>query len=95
MNVQPEILKLRDHLIRYRAWPEAGDQFLALMPHTSWHSPDPNPTDYQLLPQVAADVMAGTDIGARYPAFFQKLLTHPSLRKRFVAELERTVPPTC
>lgn len=89
MEVNTEIQKLRDWLKRLNAWPEAGDQFLALMPQSSWNSPKPTENDYQLLPSVAKDVLAGSDIGTQYPAFFQKLLAHSTLRRDFISELQR------
>ncbi len=88
MEANAEIQKLRDWLKRLNAWPEAGDQFLALMPQASWSSPKPTDNDYKLLPIVARDVLTGLDIGAQYPAFFQKLLTHATLRHDFIRELQ-------
>ncbi|MCA9971868.1 MAG: hypothetical protein KC425_16710 [Anaerolineales bacterium] len=87
VEVQAEILKLRDRLKQLNAWPEAGDEFLALMPHASWYSPKPTESDFQILTRVARDVLRGHDIGAQYPAFFQKLLSHHTLRQQFLDAL--------
>ena len=95
MEENTEIQKLRDWLKRLNAWPEAGDQFLALMPQSSWNSPKPTDNDYKLMPAIARDVVSGSDIGARYPAFFQKLLAHPTLRHDFIIELQQHVDSNC
>lgn len=89
MEVNAEIQRLRDWLKQLNAWPEAGDQFLALMPQFSWNSPKPTESDYKILPIIVRDVISGSDIGAQYPAFFQKLLAHATLRNDFIAELQQ------
>lgn len=85
-----EIDDLRQSLKQLNAWPEAGDQFLALMPQSRWNAPQVGPDDRELLPVVAQKAVNGADIGARYPAFFQKLLAHAELRQDFLVELSRS-----
>ena len=46
-------------------------------------------TDNEWLPLVVRDSLQGVDIGFQYPAFFQKLLTNPRLRRLFLSEIER------
>jgi hypothetical protein len=83
----PEIVRLQETLKQLDAWPDAGDQFLALMPQSSWYAPQPSSDDHQLVPVVVEKAMNGSDIGAQYPAFFQKLLAHAGLRQDFLAAL--------
>ncbi|MCP4423136.1 MAG: hypothetical protein GY803_01455 [Chloroflexi bacterium] len=78
---------LRQQLIQLNVWPDAGDQFLALMPRSQWHASPLTETDEQWLPQVVEDATKGVDIGATYPAFFQKLLTSDTLRQSFLNAL--------
>ncbi|MEZ4591204.1 MAG: hypothetical protein R3D55_08680 [Chloroflexota bacterium] len=40
--------------------------------------------DYDWLPQVAEAAARGEDIDSRYPSIFQKLLTYPDLRDKFL-----------
>ncbi len=85
---QEGITRLRQRLVQLKVWPAAGDQFLALMPHSRWHSPPLTEMDDQWLPRVVKDVLNGVDIGANYPAFFQKLLTSAALRQSFLNALD-------
>ncbi|NHZ72597.1 MAG: hypothetical protein GWP17_05900, partial [Aquificales bacterium] len=70
-------------------WPEAGDEFLALLPVSRWHAPPLTDDDNEWLLIVARDALRGLDIGSNYPAFFQKLITNPKLRQVFMDELNR------
>lgn len=79
---------LRQRLIALNVWPEAADQFLALMPHSRWQNSPLVESDYQWLPQVIEDCFRQVDIGATYPAFFQKLLSCGELRSAFVDALD-------
>ena len=83
-----EIFTLRQRLKQLGVWPEAADQILALMPHSRWQSTPLVETDYQWVPQVVEDSLKGVDIGANYPAFFQKLLTSGELRQTFLNALD-------
>ena len=85
---------LRQKLRQYNAWPEAGDNFIALMSGTNWNAPKPNDNDFQILSQVVNDVIAGKDIGPKYPAFFQKLLVHSALRQVFMDTLQKSADTT-
>ncbi len=82
------LMILRQRLIQLNVWPDAGDQFLALMPHSEWYAPPLTDADMQWLPRVVEDVAKGVDIGANYPAFFQKLLSNDKLRHSFLAALD-------
>jgi hypothetical protein len=58
------------------------------MPQSRWHPLPVTEADYEWLPKVIDASLRGNDIGCHYPAFFQKLLTNPNLRKMFLDELE-------
>lgn len=88
IKLHPEIEALRLYLKELNAWPEAGDDFLALMSPSHWFSANPTEQDYEWLPFVVQDAIAGFDIGIKYPAFFHKLLCLSRLRKDFLAELK-------
>ena len=79
--------QLREQLIRLKAWPEAGDQFLSLIPPSNWQTAPPTEADREWLPIVVSDVLAGKDIGENHPAFFQRLLMNPQLRIQFIEAL--------
>ncbi len=84
-----DIADLRLKLLALHVWPEAGDEFLALLPVSRWNSPPLTEEDNEWLLIVAQDAVKGVDIGANYPAFFQKLITNANLRQAFLDELER------
>lgn len=86
-----ELSILRKHLIQLNAWPESGDKLLDLIPFSRWDSLPLAESDFSWLPSVVKDAVKGKDIGAQYPAFFQKLLTNNELRKAFLSELSKTV----
>ncbi len=88
-KAQTELEVLRQQLKHYNAWPVAGDEFLALISQTNWRYPQPTNQDYAMLPEIVSDVISGMDIGAQYPAFFQKLLAHSSLRQEFLSALHQ------
>lgn len=88
-----ELLQLRNNLKALQAWPEAGDEFLNLVPEFNRHSPPITDADSEWLPQVVQDSLRGVDIGFQYPAFFQKLLMNPRLRRLFLTELEQAQKP--
>ena len=81
------IAGLRQQLKQLGAWPEAADQFLALMPHSRWQNSSLVEADYEWVPRVVEDSLQGVDIGANYPAFFQKLLANRELRQSFLNAL--------
>lgn len=83
-----EIAVLRRSLKQLGVWPDAADQFLALMPHSRWQNLPLAEADYQWVPRVIEDSLQGVDIGANYPAFFQKLLANGDLRQSFLSALE-------
>ncbi|MCP5094884.1 MAG: hypothetical protein GY943_04960 [Chloroflexi bacterium] len=85
-----EVAILRKELLRLKAWPEAGDALLELMPMSRWDSLPVTDSDYEWLPNVVRDTLKGLDIGAQYPAFFQKLLTNNELRQSFLRDLSST-----
>jgi hypothetical protein len=78
---------LRQQLKQLGVWPDAADQFLALMPHSRWQNSPLVKADYEWVPRVVEDSLQGVDIGANYPAFFQKLLTNRELRQTFLNAL--------
>ena len=82
------ILALRQELIELQAWPEAGDDYLALMPVSEWRSPATTDRDTEWMTQVIDDALEGKDIGAAYPSFFMKLLGDATLRHIFLSKLE-------
>jgi hypothetical protein len=86
--LDPGLIILRQRLKQLNVWPDAGDQFLEMMPHFLWHAPPLTETDAQWLPQVVDDATKGVDIGAAYPAFFQKLLSSEPLRQSFLSALD-------
>lgn len=79
---------LRRKLKRLNAWPEAGDTFLELLEKAQGYGVSLVPGDYDWLTQVADSACKGEDIGLRYPSIFQKLLTFPELRKKFLQTLQ-------
>jgi hypothetical protein len=81
------IAVLRQRLKRLGVWPDAADQILVLMPHSRWHNLPLVEADYQWANRVVEDSLKGVDIGANYPAFFQKLLASNDLRQTFLAML--------
>lgn len=84
-----ELKQMRNRLKALHAWPAAGDDILELVPEFNRHSPPVTESDNEWLPLVVKDSLRGVDIGFQYPAFFQKLLMNPRLRRLFMAELER------
>jgi hypothetical protein len=87
--LQPEVATLRHRLKQLNVWPDAGDQFLMLLAQTRAQTDVPSPADNEWLSRVANDALNSCDIGARYPAFFQKLLRCPPLVEAFIDELDR------
>lgn len=75
---------LRAQLKGLNAWPEAGDTFLELLEQVRGYGVTLVPTDYDWLNQVAESACKGEDIGLHYPSIFQKLLTFPELRQKFL-----------
>ncbi len=88
-NHHEDLAVLRERLLGLDVWPEAGDEFLALLPVSRWYAPPLNDEDNEWLLIVARDALRGLDIGANYPAFFQKLITNGNLRQAFLSELDR------
>ena len=84
-----DLSALRERLLGLNVWPEAGDEFLALLPVSRWDAPPLTDEDNEWLLIVARDSLRGLDIGSNYPAFFQKLITNPKLRKAFMDEIDR------
>ncbi|MCL4261825.1 MAG: hypothetical protein KJ069_01350 [Anaerolineae bacterium] len=84
-----DLLALRNRLKELQAWPAAGDDLLNLVPELYWHSTPLTDSDNEWLPLVVRDSLRGVDIGFQYPAFFQKLLLNPGLRRLFLSEIER------
>jgi len=84
-----EIAVLRRVLIEANAWPEAGDMLLDLMPLSRWDSLPVSESDFSWLPSVVEQALNGKDIGAQYPAIFQKLLTNDELRQAFLSKLAK------
>jgi hypothetical protein len=83
------IAALRQRLLSLDVWPDAADQFLALMSHSRWQNLPLAESDSQWLPKVVEDCFNQVDIGATYPAFFQKLLLCSELRRVFMDALDR------
>ncbi len=81
------IQTLRHQLKNLNAWPEAGDTFLELLDQVRGYGTTLTPTDFDWLVQVADSAYKGEDIGSRYPSIFQKLLTFPELRQKFLQTL--------
>lgn len=88
-RLDPDVATLRARLQELNVWPDAGDQFLMLMSQTRMQTAIPSPSDKEWITVVAKDALNACDIGARYPAFFQKLLNCPALLEAFLAELDR------
>lgn len=88
LSLDKEIAVLRQRLKQLGVWPDAADQFLALMPYSRWQNLPLLETDNQWLPQVVNGCLQGVDIGATYPAFFQKLLANQNLRQSFLQMLD-------
>ncbi|MCP4356764.1 MAG: hypothetical protein GY796_01945 [Chloroflexi bacterium] len=86
-----ELTSLRNRLKELQAWPAAGDDILNLMPEFSSHSPPVTESDNEWLPLVVTDSLKGIDIGFQYPAFFQKLLMNPRLRRQFLKALDQAL----
>ena len=86
-----EIASLRQNLLWLNAWPEAGDRLLELMYTSRWDSLPISKTDFEWLPAVVQDAIEGQDIGGKYPAFFQKLLTNYQLRDSFRQALHQAM----
>ena len=88
-QLQPEVATLRMRLKQLDVWPAAGDQFLTLLAQTRIQPDKFRPNDREWITLVAQDALHSCDIGARYPAFFQKLLRCPDLLEAFLAELDQ------
>jgi hypothetical protein len=86
-NNSEEIQILRRKLKHLNAWPEAGDTFLDLLEKAQGYGVTLVPGDFDWLAQVADAAYKGEDIGLRYPSIFQKLLTYPDLRQKFLQTL--------
>jgi hypothetical protein len=78
---------LRRQLKKLNAWPEAGDTFLELLNRVNGYGATLNASDFDWLAQVADSADKGEDIGLLYPSIFQKLLTFPELRQKFLQTL--------
>ncbi len=89
-----DIVTLRHRLIQLNVWPAAADEFLALLSVSRWHMLPVTEEDKKWMLQVADDSLKGIDIGCRYPAFFQKLLTNGTLCRAFLQELEKKMNPS-
>lgn len=87
-NQDESIQTLRRQLKNLNAWPEAGDAFLELLTQDRGCGTTLVASDYEWLPQVAESAHKGEDIGLRYPSIFQKLLTFPELRQKFLHTLQ-------
>jgi len=81
---------LRQRLTELEAWPEAGDLFLELLPVSLWYARPLADEDFEWLPRVVSDAKRRIDIGSRYPAFFQKLLTNRTLGQAFLEALDHS-----
>ena len=88
-NSASEVDTLRHQLKQLKAWPEAGDQFLDLLPHSRQQASPLTESDREWITSVLDDVVNGVDIGSRYPSFFHNLITNSHLRRIFLDELER------
>ncbi|MCB8944729.1 MAG: hypothetical protein H6658_13350 [Ardenticatenaceae bacterium] len=88
-QIQPDIAALRLRLKQLNVWPAAGDQFLTLLAQTRTLPDKLTPDDREWIVLVAKDALRSCDIGARYPAFFQKLFKCPDLLQAFLTELDR------
>jgi hypothetical protein len=84
----PDVAALRQRLQQLDVWPDAGDQFLALLAQTHLHGVSPEAKDFDWVTVVANDALTKCDVGARYPSFFQKLLVSGNLRQAFLQELD-------
>jgi hypothetical protein len=87
-QITQELDGLKYYLKKLDSWPAAGDEFLTLLPKTD----DPEPLtekERAWLLQVVDASIEGTDIGFRYPAFFQKLLMNSTLRQAFMDSLKQ------
>ena len=85
-QIKKELGALQKHLKQLNSWPAAGDDFLALIPKAD--NPEPiTEKENEWLHQVIDACMVGTDIGFRYPSFFQKLLMNSTLRRSFMEQL--------
>ena len=85
-KITQDLRNLQATLKELNAWPSAGDEFLALIPKTD--SPEPiTEKEEEWIPQVVNDCLDGTDIGFRYPSFFQKMLMNSMLRDAFMVDL--------
>ena len=83
-TIDESIQLLRAQLKNLNAWPDAGDTFLELLEQVRGYGVTLVPTDYDWLDQVADSACKGEDIGLRFPSIFQKLLTFPDLRHKFL-----------
>ncbi|MFO7540706.1 MAG: hypothetical protein R6X32_21925 [Chloroflexota bacterium] len=90
-NREQEVANLRLLLKQCDAWPDAGDHLLRLIAKSNWNAMDLKQEDAHYLPQVVEATLLGQDIGAQYPAFFQKLLSYPTLRQSFMNELSKNL----
>lgn len=90
-NPQPAVDVLRWQLKELKAWPEAGDQFVALLPQVRQQTAPLTESDRQWISSVIDDVVKGVDIGSRYPSFFQNLITNSHLRGIFLDELQKII----
>ena len=85
-QIAQELNDLQKQLKKLNSWPAAGDEFLALVPKTDNAAPV-TAKEKEWLHQVIEACMVGTDIGFRYPSFFQKLLMNSTLRQTFMEQL--------
>lgn len=88
---QSEVDALRWQLKELKAWPEAGDQFVALLPQIRQQTAPLTDSDREWISSVIDDVVKGVDIGSRYPSFFQNLITNSHLRGIFLDELQKII----
>lgn len=86
-SINTGVQALRNELVQLNAWPEAGDTFLELLAKAQGYGVTLVPSDFEWLPKVVDSVYNGEDIGQRYPSIFQKLLTYPDLREKFLQSL--------
>lgn len=85
-KIAQELNDLQKQLKQLNSWPVAGDEFLALVPKTDNATPITE-KESEWLHQVIDACLVGTDIGFRYPSFFQKLLMNSILRQTFMERL--------
>ncbi|MBK8984479.1 MAG: hypothetical protein IPM39_00115 [Chloroflexi bacterium] len=81
--VQQKLAFLRRCAVDSQEWPETADHLLMVLAQVT-PLPEANEGDMEMLSLVVNDMLAGVDVGERYPAFYERMIADVSLYQMFL-----------